>query len=116
MNKFLLTAAVATGLTLSGCATTDRYGYDAYGNPYQTNNNGAAAGAVAGGALGAVTGAVVGAVVPGVSTGTGAIAGGIAGAVLGAVVNGRQTYRTTQGSCYYVDQYNRPVYLPQNQC
>ena len=48
--------------------------------------------------------------VPGVSAVEGAVAGGIAGAVLGAVVNGRQYYRDTRGSCYYVDQYGRPVY------
>lgn len=111
MNKLLLTAAVAGGMTLSGCAT-DRY---AYGDPYYGNRT-QGQDALAGAAIGAATGAAIGAVVPGVKVGTGAVAGGIAGAVLGAVVNGRQTYRTTQGQCYYVDQYGQPVYLPNNNC
>lgn len=112
MNKLLLTAALAGGLAVSGCAT-NRYAYDPYGNP-QANRQ--AEGAAVGAAVGAATGAAVGAVVPGVKVGTGAVAGGIAGAVLGAVINGRQTYRTTTGRCYYVDQYGRVVYLPDNQC
>ena len=112
MNKLLLTAAVASGVTLSGCAT-DRY---AYGDPYYNGNRTQGQDAVTGAAIGAATGAVLGAVVPGVKVGTGAIAGGLAGAVLGAVVNGRQTYRSTQGQCYYVDQYGQPVYLPNNNC
>jgi len=112
MNKFLLTAAMATGVTLSGCAT-DRY---AYGDPYNNGNRTQGQAALGGAAIGAATGAVLGAVVPGVKVGTGAIAGGLAGAVLGAVVNGRQTYRSTQGQCYYVDQYGQPVYLPNNNC
>ena len=113
MNKLFLTAAVAAGVGLSGCATTDQYGYnrDPYGNNRSTGR-----GALTGAAVGAATGAVVGAVVPGVSVGAGAIAGGIAGAVLGAVVNGRQTYRTTTGRCFYTDQNGNVVYLPDNQC
>lgn len=110
MKKLILTAAVAAGVGLSGCATTDPYGYG-YNRPNRTAN-----GALTGAAVGAATGAVVGAVVPGVSTGAGAIAGGVAGAVLGAVINGRQTYRTTTGRCYYTDQYGQLVYLPDNQC
>ncbi|MCY7271217.1 MAG: hypothetical protein LH485_04070 [Sphingomonas bacterium] len=103
MKKFILTAVVASILPLSACAT------DGYGNdPYRSNSQGSrvATGAVGG----AVLGGVIGAVVPGVSTVEGAIAGGIAGAVLGAVVNNRQYYRDTQGYCYYVDQYGRPIY------
>ncbi|URD61569.1 hypothetical protein M8312_03380 [Sphingomonas sp. KRR8] len=111
MNKLFLTAAVAASVGLSGCATTDPYGYN---RPY--GNRSTASGALTGAAVGAATGAVVGAVVPGVSTGAGAIAGGIAGAVLGAVINGRQTYRTTTGRCFYTDQYGQVVYLPDNQC
>lgn len=113
MNKLVLTAVLAAGVGLSGCATTDPYGYG-YNRPY--DNGSTANGALTGAAVGAATGAVVGAVVPGVKVGTGAIAGGIAGAVLGAVVNGRQTYRTTTGRCYYTDQYGQVVYLPDNQC
>ncbi len=105
MKKFILTAVVASILPLSACAT-DPYGYN---DPYRSGSsqgNRAATGAVGG----AVLGGVIGAVVPGVSTVEGAIAGGIAGAVLGAVVNNRQYYRDTQGYCYYVDQYGRPIY------
>ncbi|HEV2043855.1 MAG TPA: hypothetical protein VGR05_04165 [Sphingomicrobium sp.] len=105
MKKFILTAAVASILPLSACATNPNYGYD---DPYRSNNQGrnVATGAVGG----AVLGGVAGAVIPGVSTVEGAIAGGIVGAVLGAVVNNRQYYRDTQGYCYYVDQYGRPIY------
>ena len=108
MKKFILTAAVASILPLSACAT-DPYGNDRYGNGgYGSNNQGrnVATGAVGG----AVLGGVAGAIIPGVSTVEGAIAGGIVGAVLGAVVNNRQYYRDTQGYCYYVDQYGRPIY------
>ena len=99
MKKMILTAAVASMLPLSACATND---------PYRTNNAGTRA--ATGAAVGAAGGAILGAVVPGVSTVEGAIAGGIAGAVLGAVINNRQYYRDTRGYCYYVDQYGRPVY------
>ena len=104
MNKFILTAAVASILPLSACAT-DPYGNDRYGSGNSQGRN-VATGAVGG----AVLGGVAGAVIPGVSTVEGAIAGGIIGAVLGAVVNNRQYYRDTQGYCYYVDQYGRPIY------
>ena len=104
MKKLILTAAVASILPLSACAT-DPYGYN--NDPYRSNQAGRAA---TGAAVGAVVGGVAGAVIPGVSTVEGAIAGGIVGAVLGAVVNNRQYYRDTQGYCYYVDQYGRPIY------
>jgi hypothetical protein len=101
MKRLGLTAAIAASVAVSGCATTDPYGY----------NNRASDSQVAGGAaVGAGLGAIAGAVLPGVKPVTGAIAGGIAGAVLGARVNNRQYYRDTQGYCYYVDQYGRPVY------
>lgn len=100
MKHAMMTAALAAGLTLTGCATNDPY----YGSNPQ------ARGAVTGGAIGAATGAAVGAVVGGVSPVEGAIAGGIAGAVLGAVINNKQYYRDTRGYCYYVDQYGRPIY------
>lgn len=114
MKKFILAATVASILPLSACAT-DGYGNDRYGNGgYGSNNQGrnAATGAVGG----AILGGVAGAVIPGVSTVEGAIAGGIAGAVLGAVVNNRQYYRDTQGYCYYVDQYGRPIYNRDVRC
>ena len=97
-RKTILTAAVASGLTLGGCAT----------NPY--SNDPQAQRAATGAAVGAAGGAVLGAVVPGVSTVEGAVLGGVAGAVLGAVIKGRQYYRDTRGYCYYVDQYGRPIY------
>lgn len=103
MKKFILTAAVASILPLSACAT-DPYGNDRYRSSSQGSR--AATGALGG----AVLGGVAGAVIPGVSTVEGAIAGGVLGAVLGAVVNNRQYYRDTQGYCYYVDQYGRPIY------
>lgn len=105
MKKFFLTAAVASILPLSACATNP-YGY----NDGYNNRNSQGSRAATGAAAGAVLGGVAGAVIPGVSTVEGAIAGGIAGAVLGAVVRGRQYYRDTQGYCYYVDQYGRPIY------
>lgn len=110
MKKLALTAALASALSLSACATNP-YGYnDPYGNNDQTRR------AATGAAAGAVGGAILGAVVPGVSTVEGAVAGGIAGAVLGAVVRGRQYYRDTRGYCYYVDQYGRPVYDYNTRC
>ena len=111
MKKLILTAAVASILPLSACATNP-YGYN--NDPYRQNSQGSrvATGAVAG----AVVGGVAGALIPGVSTVEGAIAGGIAGAVIGAVVKGKQYYRDTQGYCYYVDQYGRPVYDYNTRC
>lgn len=109
MKKFAMTAALASALTLSACASNP-YGYN---DPYRSNQ---ASRAATGAAIGAGVGAVAGAVIPGVSTVEGAIAGGIAGAVLGAVVNGRQYYRDTRGYCYYVDQYGRPVYDYNTRC
>lgn len=106
MKHAVMTAAVAAGLTLTGCATNP-YGNDGYYGDGRTNTAGRAA---TGGVVGAAVGAGIGAVVPGVSAVEGAIAGGIAGAVLGAVVKGRQYYRDTRGDCYYVDQYGRPIY------
>lgn len=107
MNKLMMTAMLAAGVTMSGCATTG------YGNDPYNNNDGRqsqAGRAVTGAVVGAAVGAGVGAVVPGVKVGTGAIVGGIAGAVLGSVINGRQFYRDTRGACYYVDRNGQPVY------
>jgi outer membrane lipoprotein SlyB len=100
IKKFALTAAIAGGLAVSGCATHD---------PYAQNNEQmrrAATGAAIGGAAGAVAGAVI----PGVSTTEGAIAGAVLGGVAASVIRGRQYYRDTRGNCYYVDPYGRPVY------
>ena len=110
MKKFILTAAVASILPLSACAT-DPYGYN--NDPNRSSQGSRAATGAVGGAI---LGGVAGAVIPGVSTVEGAIAGGIAGAVLGAVINNRQYYRDTRGYCYYVDQYGRPVYDYNTRC
>ena len=117
MKKYLgLTAALAASVAVTGCATTNPYGYN---DPYYNNNGyqnpntqGAAQGAIGG----AAAGAVLGAVVPGVSTVEGAVAGAVLGGVLGAVVRGRQYYRDTRGYCYYVDQYGRPIYDYNTRC
>lgn len=105
MKKVMMSAVLASGIMVTGCATNP-YNND----PYYGNRPNQAGRAATGAAVGAAVGAGLGAVVPGVSTVEGAVAGGIAGAVLGAVVNGRQYYRDTRGYCYYVDQYGRPVY------
>lgn len=110
MRKLILTAAVATILPLSACATNP----NGYNDGYRSNSQGTRA--ATGGVAGAVLGGVAGAIIPGVSTVEGAIAGGIVGAVLGAVVNNRQYYRDTQGYCYYVDQYGRPIYNRNVRC
>ncbi len=114
MKKYLgFTAALAASVAVTGCATNP-YGNDPYYSNGQANPNAqrAATGAIGG----AVAGGVLGAVVPGVSTVEGAIAGAVLGGVLGAVVKGRQYYRDTRGYCYYVDQYNRPVYDYNTRC
>ncbi|MES2904516.1 MAG: hypothetical protein V4696_10060 [Pseudomonadota bacterium] len=110
MKKLFLAAAVASILPLSACATNP-YGYnDGYNDPYRSGGSNQGRNVATGAVGGAVAGGVAGAIIPGVSTVEGAIAGGIVGAVLGAVVNNRQYYRDTQGYCYYVDQYGRPIY------
>ena len=103
MKRFVMTAALAGGLAVSGCATNP------YNDPYYGNNDQTRR-AVTGAALGGAAGAVAGAVIPGVSTTEGAVAGAVLGGVAGAVINNRQYYRDTRGYCYYVDQYGRPVY------
>ena len=116
MKKYLgITAALAASVAVTGCATTNPYGYN--NDPYYNNGqNPNAQGAVQGATAGAVAGGVLGAVVPGVSTVEGAIAGAVLGGVLGAVRNGRQYYRDTRGYCYYVDQYGRPIYDYNTRC
>ncbi len=122
MTKYLgLTAALAASVAVTGCATTNPYGYNNdpyYNNGYQNGgyNNQGTQGAAQGAIGGAVAGGVLGAVVPGVSTVEGAIAGAVLGGVLGAVVRGRQYYRDTRGYCYYVDQYGRPIYDYNTRC
>ena len=115
MKKYLgITAALAASVAVTGCATSNPYGYN---DPYYNSGHDPRAGRVATGAAGgAVAGAVAGAVIPGLSTTEGAIAGAVLGGVLGAVVKGRQYYRDTRGYCYYVDQYGRPIYDYNTRC
>ncbi len=110
MKRLAITAALATTIAVSGCATSPR----GYNDPYYGNRT--ANRTVGGAAVGAAVGAGLGAVVGGVSPIQGAIAGGIAGAVLGNVIKGRQYYRDTRGACYYVDQYGRPIYDYNTRC
>ena len=115
-KHFGITAALAASVAVTGCATTNPYGYN--NDPYYNNGGqgGNARGAVTGATAGAVAGGVLGAIVPGVSTVEGAIAGAVLGGVLGAVRNGRQYYRDTRGYCYYVDQYGQPHYDYNTRC
>jgi len=110
MKKLALTAAIAGGIVVTGCATNpyygNPYGYNQYGYQYDSQGRRVATGA----AVGALGGAAAGAVIPGVSTVEGAVAGAVLGGVLGAVINNRQYYRDTRGYCYYVDQYGQPHY------
>ncbi len=110
MKKLALTAALATGLTLSACATNP-YGYN--NDPYANQGAGRAA---TGAALGGAAGAVLGAVVPGVRPLTGAIAGAVLGGVVASVINNRQYYRDTRGYCYYVDRNGNPIYDYNTRC
>jgi len=97
MKRLLVSAAAASSLALSGCATNPAYDHQI-------------ASEATGAAIGAGAGAVAGSVLPGIGTGAGAVAGGILGAVVGGVIGGRQYYRDTQGYCYYVDRYGQPHY------
>jgi hypothetical protein len=120
MRKLGLAAALAATVTVAGCATTPRYGYNDpyYNNGYynQGDNHGQDGRAATGAAIGAIGGAVAGGVLPGVSSTTGAIAGAVLGGVLGASINGQHYYRDTRGYCYYVDQYGQPHYNYQVRC
>ena len=113
MNKTMLGAILAGGLSLSACATNDPYGYGYDSRPYPRD---AAGRAVTGAVVGGAVGAAVGAVVPGVSVGTGALAGAAIGGVAGAVSGGHQWYRDTRGYCYYVDGNGNPVYDYNTRC
>ena len=114
-KHFGITAMLAASVAVTGCATTNPYGYN---DPYYNNGGqgGNARGAVTGATAGAVAGGVLGAIVPGVSTVEGAIAGAVLGGVVGAVRNGRQYYRDTRGYCYYVDSNGRPIYDYNTRC
>jgi len=113
MNKLALTSIAAATLTVSACATTDRYGYN---DPYYGNRSSQGSNVASGAAIGGVAGAVAGAVLPGVNPVTGAIAGAVLGGVAGAVINNRQYYRDTRGYCYYVDRNGNPIYDYNTRC
>jgi hypothetical protein len=113
MKRLAIAGAFAASIAVSGCATTNPYGYN---DPYYNGGSTQAGRAATGAAAGAVAGGVLGAVVPGVSTVEGAVAGAVLGGVLGAVVKGRQYYRDTRGYCYYVDQYGNPIYDYNTRC
>src|SRR3712207_4834598 len=103
MNRLALSAMAAASLSLAGCATTGA----------QNHRTGTA---VAGAGIGGAAGAIAGSALPGIGTAAGAVAGATLGGIIGNVIGGRQYYRDTQGYCYYVDQYGRPVYNRNVRC
>jgi uncharacterized protein YcfJ len=103
MKRLLISAAAASSLALSGCATTPAYDHTV-------------ASAATGAAIGAGAGALAGSVLPGVGTGAGAVAGAVLGGVAGAIIGGHQYYRDTRGYCYYVDSYGQPHYSYNIRC
>ncbi|MCL6729003.1 YMGG-like glycine zipper-containing protein [Sphingomonas hankyongi] len=91
MTRLLFSAAAATSLALTGCATNPHTDY-------------AVKSTAIGAALGAGAGAIAGSVIPGFGTGAGAAIGAGVGGLIGSVI-GTQTYnRDTRGYCYWVDQ------------
>jgi uncharacterized protein YcfJ len=102
-RNFILAAALATALPVSGCA-------------HQNGGERTLAGAGVGAAVGAAAGAALGG---GVLTGavTGAVVGGAVGALVkGPIIGNRQYYRDSRGYCYYVDRNGNPVYSPETKC
>jgi hypothetical protein len=97
MGRLLLTAAAASSIALSGCASTPASDH-------------AIATTATGAAIGAGAGALAGSVLPGIGTGAGAAVGAAVGGVVGAMIGGRQYYRDTRGYCYYVDSAGQPHY------
>ena len=114
MKKFAMTTALAAGLTLSACATSNPYGYN---DPYYNNGQSSQASRTAtGAAIGGAVGAAAGAVIPGISPIAGAIGGAVLGGVAAAVINNKQYYRDTRGYCYYVDRNGNPIYDYNTRC
>ena len=97
MKRLLISAAVASSLTLGGCTT----------DPYRDH---VVASGATGAAIGAGAGALAGSVIPGIGTGAGAAVGGVLGGMVGAIIGDRQYYRDNRGYCYYIDHYGRPHY------
>lgn len=97
MKSLLTSLAVASSLTLGGCATNPHTDY-------------AVKSTAAGAAIGAGAGAIAGSVIPGIGTGAGAAIGFGVGSLVGSVI-GTQTYhRDTRGYCYRVDDSGRVLY------
>jgi len=72
-------------------------------------------GAGAGAAVGAAAGAALGDPVGG--AGVGALAGGAVGAALPRTMfEGRQYYKDTRGTCYFVDRRGKPHYASKVHC
>jgi hypothetical protein len=97
MKRFALSAAAATALTLSGCAT----------DPATQHAVGATA---TGAVIGAGAGAIAGSVIPGIGTGAGAAVGAGVGSVVGAIIGTHTYHRDTRGYCYYIDQNGQTHY------
>ena len=97
MKQLFVSAAVASSLALSGCAS----------DPYRDH---VVASGATGAVIGAGAGAIAGSVLPGIGTGAGAAVGGVLGGMVGAVIGDRQYYRDTRGYCYYVDSHGQPHY------
>jgi uncharacterized protein YcfJ len=97
MKRLLISAAAASSLALSGCAS----------DPYRDH---VVASGATGAVIGAGAGAIAGSVLPGIGTGAGAAVGAVLGGTIGAVIGDRQYYRDTRGYCYYVDRNGQPRY------
>ena len=111
-KSFALGLVLAAGMSLSACATNDRYGDSRYGNNDQVGD------IATGAAIGAAAGAGVGAVVGGVSPVEGAVAGAVVGGVAGAIASNsnRDWYRDSRGYCYYVNDRGERIYDYDKRC
>jgi hypothetical protein len=131
IKAMMMGVTLAAGVSLGGCATSDRYGYgydryDRYGDRYGSNRDQLGRTA-AGAGIGAAAGAAIGAAIPGVSAGEGAAVGALGGAIVGATssnrdryddryndrggyVSDRRWYRDDRGSCFFVDRDGRRIY------
>lgn len=103
MKPLLISAAAASTLALSACAT----------DPYRDH---VVASSATGAVIGAGAGALAGSVIPGIGTGAGAAVGGVLGGMVGAVVGDHQYYRDHRGYCYYIDHYGQPHYNYRVRC
>ena len=97
MKQLFISAAVASSLALTGCAS----------DPYRDH---VVASGATGAAIGAGAGAIAGSVLPGIGTGAGAVAGAVLGGAVGAIIGDHQYYRDSRGYCYYVDRNGQAHY------